>query len=65
MQPPFDEEIEDALDLAAGMRLKSGISERQTASRHDVSVTRKMILLFLESLDTDLTVGELRERLET
>lgn len=61
----MDAEIEDALDLVAGTRLRSGVSDRQTASAHDVAVMRKIILLFLESLDAELTVGELRERLET
>jgi hypothetical protein len=58
------EEVESALELAAGMRLRSGIDAARTASKGDIAVTRKQILLFLESLDADLTVGEIREHLE-
>ncbi len=57
-------EIDDALELAAGMRLRSGIDADRSASKGDIAVTRKQILLFLESLDADLTVGEIREYLE-
>ena len=57
-------EIDDALELAAGMRLRSGIDTNRSASEGDIAVTRKQILLFLESLDADLTVGEIREHLE-
>ncbi len=63
----FSEAIEEALDLAAGSRIRSGggyIGDRRTASRYDVSITRKTILLFLESLDADMTVAELREYLD-
>lgn len=60
----MDAEIEEALDLVAGTRLRSGVNDRQTASAQDVAVMRKIILLFLESLDAELTVGELREHLE-
>lgn len=59
------DEISDALELVAGTRLRSGcIGDRRTASVHDVSVMRKTILLFLESLDPELTVAELREYLD-
>lgn len=57
-------EIEEALELAAGMRLRSGIDAARTVSKSDLAATRKQILLFLESLDADLTVGEIREHLE-
>ncbi len=57
-------EIYEALELAAGIRLKSGIMARQTVSEHDTAATRKIILLFLESLDAELTVAELREGLD-
>lgn len=50
--------------MAAGLRLKSDSFSRQTAGRHDVAVTRKTIVLFLESLDPELTVGELLEYLD-
>lgn len=63
----FNEAIEDALDLAAGSRLRTlggSIDDRRTASRSDVAITRKTILLFLESLDADMTVAELREYLD-
>jgi len=62
----MEQEIQDALELAAGRRLnRSGmIGERQAVNRGDVESTRKLLLLFLESLDVDLTVGELREYLD-
>ena len=63
----FSEAIEDALDLAAGSRLRTSggyLDDRRTANRHDVAITRKIILLFLESLDADMTVAELREYLD-
>lgn len=59
------EEVEAALELVAGMRLRSGVDAARTASKGDIAVTRKQILMFLESLDADLTVGEIRECLET
>ncbi len=61
----MSEEIEEALELAAGMRLRSEMSAHQSVSRRDTAVTRKQILLFLESLDADMTVGEIREQLES
>ncbi|MBZ7921654.1 hypothetical protein LAC81_07650 [Ensifer adhaerens] len=61
----MNEDIEEALELAAGLRIPCGLDDgRRTASRRDVTVTRKTILLFLESLDAELTVAELRERLD-
>lgn len=57
-------EIYEALELAAGIRLKSGITERTTVSPYDTAATRRAILLFLESLDSELTVAELREELD-
>lgn len=59
-----DIEIEEALEVAAGTRVGSEIFSHRTPSSRDTSVTRKMILLFLESLDAELTVGELREHLD-
>ncbi|KQV27566.1 hypothetical protein ASC97_04080 [Rhizobium sp. Root1203] len=62
----METEIEEALALAAGGRIPTGgfIAERRTVSRGDVAVTRKTLLLFLENLDPDLTVAELRECLD-
>lgn len=60
----MENDIEEALELAAGTRLKSGVLARTTVSHHDVAVTRKVILLFLECLDAELTVAELRECLD-
>ncbi|ANM12060.1 hypothetical protein [Rhizobium sp. N324] len=60
----MEADVEEALEVAAGLRLKSEAFSRQTPGRHDVAVTRKTILLFLESLDAELTVGELREHLD-
>lgn len=60
----METDVEEALEVAAGLRLKSESFSRQTPGHHDVAVTRKTILLFLESLDAELTVGELREHLD-
>lgn len=62
----MEPEIEEALELAAGSRLKTGgfIDRRANVNRHDTEITRKTILLFLESLDPELTVSELREHLD-
>lgn len=62
----MEQEIQDALELAAGRRLnRSGmIGERQTVNQGDVKSTRTLLLLFLESIDPELTVGELREYLD-
>lgn len=58
------EEITDALEVAAGLRLKSEAFSRQSAGRYDLAVTRRTILLFLENLDPEMTVAELRDHLE-
>lgn len=59
-------EVEEALELAAGGRLPTGgfVADRRTVNRGDVAVTRKTILLFLENLDPEMTVAELREHLD-
>nr|CAD6410850.1 hypothetical protein REQ54_00800 [Rhizobium sp. Q54]CAD6412767.1 hypothetical protein REQ54_01060 [Rhizobium sp. Q54] len=58
-------DVEEALELAAGGRLPTGgFSPRRTVNRGDVAVTRKTILLFLENLDPEMTVAELREHLD-
>lgn len=59
-------DIQEALELVAGRRLPTGyaIGARASVSRGDVENTRKLLLLFLESLDADLSVGELREHLD-
>lgn len=60
------EDIAEALEIAAGTRIPSGsdMRSRRTASGGDVSITRKTILLFLENLDPEMTVAELRDSLE-
>jgi hypothetical protein len=60
-----DSDIRDALEIAAGTRLRSGISERTTPSDGDMRITARVILLFLENLDDELSVSELRRALET
>lgn len=60
----MEDEILEALELAAGLRLKGDFGSRRTVSRHDVAATRRQIILFLESLDAELTVAELREYLD-
>lgn len=61
-------DVEAALDLAAGTRMRTSAgyhNERTTANEHDRAVMRKTLLLFLENLDADMTVSELREYLDT
>lgn len=62
----MEDEVLEALELAAGGRLETGgyIDKRRTVNKHDVDVTRKTILLFLESLDPEMTVSELRHHLD-
>ena len=60
----MEQDVQEALELVAGTRLKGGDGTRTTVNKHDVSIMRKMILLFLESLDEDMTVAELREYLD-
>ena len=59
----MENEIAEALEVAAGARLKSQYGEPTTPTQHDVSATRRVVSLFLESLDPDLTVSELRHHL--
>ena len=57
----MEDEIQDALEVAAGTRLKAGgLGDPRTPTPHDVAATRRVVSLFLESLDPDLTVSELR-----
>lgn len=62
----MQQEIDEALELAAGRRLSNtlGIGQRASVNRGDVESTRRLLLLFLESLDADITVAELREHLD-
>lgn len=62
----MEEDVQEALELAAGSRKKVGMfsDHHATPSRSDVAVTRKTILLFLESIDPMMTVGDLRYHLD-
>jgi hypothetical protein len=60
----MEAEILEALEVASGSRIESRSGARQTVNKHDVSITRKTILLFLESLDPEMTVSELRHHLD-
>ncbi|KAA0686022.1 hypothetical protein DTW90_34620 [Neorhizobium sp. P12A] len=60
-------DVHEALELASGSRLKiggAGLNGRTTVNHHEISITRKTILLFLESLDPEMTVAELRDHLD-
>lgn len=60
----MDDEIQEALELAAGIRLKTGsFGDPRAPTPHDVAATRRVVSLFLEGLDADLTVSELRHHL--
>lgn len=54
------QEVNDALELIA----KPRNSSRTTANRGDIELARKTLLLFLENIDVDMTVGDLREHLD-
>lgn len=60
------EAIEEALENCVNMRRNRShrLSENPNVDRHDVTITRKQILRFLESLDDDLSVMDLRQALE-
>lgn len=59
----MEEEIQDALEAAAATRIKSEHGSPQTPTEHDVRTVRRTVSLFLESLDPELTVSELRHHL--
>jgi len=61
----MEDEIQEALEAAAGPRLKTGwdMDAPRTATEADVRAVRRTVALFLESLDPDLTVSELRRHL--
>lgn len=61
----MDDEIQEALEAAAGPRMKTGwdMDAPRTATDADVRAVRRTISLFLESLDPELTVSELRHHL--
>lgn len=63
---PMPHEVQEALELAAGGRIPTGgyNDDRRTANRRDITITRRTILLFLESLSPEMTVAELREHLD-
>lgn len=54
----------EALEVAAGSELKSGAFERQTVNDAQVQRVRRLVVRFLENVDDDLTVLELREGLD-
>lgn len=60
-------DVMEALEVAAGIRLPGGndsIGARTTPNARDIHITKRVIILFLESLDSELTVAELREALD-
>jgi len=60
----MEDDIRDALEAAAYAPQSSRRSGApQTPSEHDVRTVRHTISLFLESLDPELTVSELRHHL--
>ena len=60
------DQVKEALEISAGYRLAGGgISEKQNASARAITVARRVIVRFLENLDEDTTVVEIREALES
>jgi hypothetical protein len=57
-------ELMEALEVAAGSELKSGAFERRTVSNAHVDRVRRLVMRFLENIDDDLTVRDIREGLE-
>ena len=59
----MEDEIQEALEAAASPRIKSEMGSPQTPTAADVRTVRRTVSLFLESLDPELTVSELRHHL--
>ncbi|WP_144340202.1 hypothetical protein [Sinorhizobium sp. BJ1] len=56
--------LAEALEVAAGSELSYGSFERRTVSDGHVARVRRLIVRFLENVDDDLTVVDLREGLD-
>lgn len=56
----MEQEIQEALELAAGQRIGGGkaVFERQNASKNDIAITKRQIMLFLEAVPGELSVAE-------
>jgi hypothetical protein len=54
----MEQEIADALELAAGMRIRSDGFRQQTATRNEIAITKKQIMLFLEAVPGELSISE-------
>lgn len=59
----MDQEIADALELIAGRGGDKSRFGATTPTRHEVTLAKKQIILFLEALETDYNVSELLEQL--
>ena len=58
-------EIIEALEATATVRKdRGGICDPRTSDKGDILVHRAKLLLFLESLDDDISIGDLRHVLE-
>lgn len=61
----MEEEIIEALESSVPVRGgKGGIGGRRTSTDGDIAVWRKSILRFINELDEDITVVEIRRVLE-
>ncbi|RVK75447.1 hypothetical protein CN154_15195 [Sinorhizobium meliloti] len=54
----------EALEVAAGSELSYGSFERRTVSDAHLARVRRLIVRFLENVDDDLSVIDLREGLD-
>lgn len=61
----MEEEIIDALESTAGNRKNHGrIGDPAVPDKQDITDWRNRLMRFLEELDADITVGEIRSVLE-
>lgn len=61
----FDDEIVEALESSAPVKGDRGrIGDDRTATAADVNLWRRSLLRFLNEIDEDATVGDLRRVLE-
>ena len=61
----MEEEILEALESSAPVRGdKGGIGDPRTSSSADVALWKRSLLRFINELDEDITVGDIRRVLE-
>ncbi len=59
----MEESIWDALESTTTPHFKISFNERTTANKHEITLWKKHLLSFLEEIEGEITVGEIREAL--